>query len=70
MYPLDKLTLKELSFKLVALLTITSGQQCQTLTNLDVSSMKKTEKYYLFKFKNNMKQNRPGHIVSSLYVPK
>ena len=29
MYPLDKLTLKELSFKLVVLLAITSGQRCQ-----------------------------------------
>ena len=58
------------AFKLVVPLPITSGQRCQTLTNLDISSMKKTEKYYLFQFKNHMKQNRPGHIVSSLYVPK
>ena len=70
MYPLDKLTLKELSFELVVLQAITSGQRCQTLTNLDISSMKKTEKYYLFQFKNHMKQNRPGHLVNSLYVPK
>ena len=70
MYPLDKLTLKELSFELVVLQAITSGQRCQTLTNLDISSMKKTEKYYLFQFKNHMKHNRPGHIVNSLYVPK
>ena len=32
--------------------------------------MKKTEKYYLYQFKNHMKQNRPGHIVTSFYVPK
>ena len=32
--------------------------------------MKKTERYYLFRFKNHLKQNRPGHIVSSLYVHK
>ena len=61
MYTLDKLTLKVLSFKLVVLLAITSGQRCQTLTNLDISSMKKTGKYYLYQFKNHMKQNRPGH---------
>ena len=36
MYALDKLTLKVLSFKLVVLLAITSGQHCQTLTNLDI----------------------------------
>ena len=68
MYPLDKLTLKEFSFKLVVLLATISGQRCQTLTNLDISSRKKTERYYLFQFKNNMKQNRPGYIVCSLYV--
>ena len=32
--------------------------------------MKKTEKYDLFQFKNHMKQNRPRHEVSSLYVSK
>ena len=32
--------------------------------------MKKMERYYLFQFKNHLKQNRPGHIVSSLYVTK
>ena len=32
--------------------------------------MKKTGKYYLYQFKNHMKQNRPGHIVTSFYVPK
>ena len=70
MYALDKLTLKVLSFKLVVLLAITSGQRCQALTNLDISSMKKTGKYYLYQFKNHMKQNRPGHIVTYFYVPK
>ena len=70
MYALDKLVLKVLSFNLVVLLAITSGQRCQTLTNLDISSMKKTEKYYLYQFKNHMKQNQPGHVVTSFYVPK
>ena len=69
MYSLDKLPLKELWFKLVVLVAITSGQRCQTL-NLDISPMKKTERYYLFQFKNHMKQNRPGHIIGSPYVPK
>ena len=58
------------AFKLVVLLAITSGQRCQTLTNLDISSMKKTDKHCLFQFKNHIKQNRPGYVVSSLYVPK
>ena len=36
-------------------------QRCQTLTNLDISSMKKTVRFYLYQFKNRMKQKRPGH---------
>ena len=32
--------------------------------------MRKTEKYYLFQFKNHMKQNPLGKVVISLYVPK
>ena len=32
--------------------------------------MKKTGKYYLYQFKNHIKQNRPGHIFTSFYVPE
>ena len=39
-YPHDGLTLKELSYKLVMLLALLSGQRCQTLHCLSVSSMK------------------------------
>lgn len=39
LYPLDNLSLKERSMKLVVLLALTSGQRCQTLTFLDIASM-------------------------------
>jgi hypothetical protein len=48
LYPLEKLTLKELSLKLVILLALTSGQRCQTLSLLDISCMKTTPEYHLF----------------------
>ena len=57
-------------FKLVVLLAITSGQRCQTLTNLDISSMKKTGKYCLFQFRESYEAESVWYIVSSLYVPK
>ena len=39
-YPHDELTLKKLSYKLVMLLALLSGQRCQTLHCLSVSSVK------------------------------
>ena len=70
MYPLEKLSLKELTFKLVGLLALTSGQRCQVLVSMDIKSMKKADDYYLFDINKHMKQNRPGYTFSSIYVRK
>lgn len=68
--PLEKITLKELSLKLVMLLALTSGQRCQTLILLDTAQMKKTDKYFLFTLTEHVKQNRPGNVMSSFYARK
>ena len=47
-YPHDKLTFKELSYKLVMLLALLSGQRCQTLHSLSVSSMKMSDSKCVF----------------------
>ena len=47
-YPHDKLTLKELSYKLVMLLALLSGQRCQTLHCLSLSSMKMNDSKCVF----------------------
>ena len=47
-YPHDKLTLKELSYKLVMLLALPSGQRCQTLHCLSLSSMKMNDSKCVF----------------------
>ena len=60
--PLDKLSLKELTLKLVMLLALTSGQRCQTLTFLDTTAMTKTPEYYLFHIQQHVKQDRPGKL--------
>ena len=36
-WPLDKITFKELTLKLVMLIALTTGQKCQTFTFLDMS---------------------------------
>ncbi len=70
LFPLDNLSLKDHSFKLVMLLALTSGQRCQTLTYLDILSMKETPDYYVFQLTEHIKQNRPGNVFSTFHVGK
>jgi hypothetical protein len=70
LFPLDNLSLKDHSFKLVMLLALTSGQRCQTLTYLDIQSMKETPDYYVFQLTEHIKQNRPGNVFSTFHVGK
>ena len=59
-YPHDKLTLKELSYKLVMLpsLALISGQRCQTLHCLSVSSMKMNDSKCVLTVHVLLKQSR------------
>ena len=68
LYPLEPLTLKKLTFKLVILLALTSGQRCQTLTLLHTDAMTKTQDYYLFRVHDLIKQDRPGKVFDSFFV--
>lgn len=70
LFPLEKLALKDLSFKLVTLLALTTGQRCQTLTFLDTHNMKESTDSYLFLIKDHVKQDRPGKLFSSVIVRK
>lgn len=70
LFPLDKLTLKELTWKLVVLLALTSGQRCQTLTFLDTESVTRTPECYVFHIQKHVKQDRPGKLFSSMRVKK
>ena len=49
-WPLDEISLKELTLKLVMLIALTTGQRCQTLTFLNISEqyMQKNEKCFNF----------------------
>lgn len=52
------------------LLALTSGQRCQTFASLDIGDMKKTLPYYIFTLQEHAKQNRPGHLLSTICVKK
>ena len=47
-YPHDELTLKELSYKLIMLLALLSGQRCQILHCISVSSVKMSDSKGVF----------------------
>ena len=63
---MQKLTLKELSYKLVALLALLSGQRCQTLHSLSVASMKLTDSKCVFFVDSLVKQSKRGNHVAPL----
>ena len=72
LWPLDKLPLKELSLKLVLLVALTTGQRCQTLTFLDITTeyMAKSVDCYRFSLTEHIKQDRPGRVFGSLCLYK
>ena len=65
-YQHDELTLKELSYRLVMLLAILSGQRCQTLHCLFVSSMKMSDSKCVFSVDVLLKQSRKGKHLAPL----
>lgn len=65
-YPHEKLTLKDFSYKLVGLLAILSGQRCQTLHNLSLSTMKIDNNKCVFRVDAILKQSRKGKHLAPL----
>ena len=64
--PVERLTLKELSSKLVALLAILSGQKCQTLHCLSLEHMALTEHKCVFRINTLIKQSRSGKHLAPI----
>lgn len=71
-WPLDKLTRKELTLKLVMLIALTTDQRCQTLAYLDISEkyMVKTEQCFNFGLTEHIKQDRPGNVFEHVKLYK
>ena len=64
--PVRKLTLKELSLKLVMLVALTNAARVQTIHLLSVNSFTKFNSEFVFRFENVLKQSRPGFDYSVL----
>lgn len=58
--PVTSLDLKHLSFKLVTLLAILTGQQCQMINKLDLKLMQKLPDRYVFAIGEKLKHTKPG----------
>ena len=66
--PNDKLTLKELSHKLVMLLALLTGQRCQTIHKLSVKSMKLEDNKCVFYITSLLKQSKQGKHLAPIGV--
>ena len=58
--PVDKLSLKELTLKLVVLILLVPGQRGQTVHLLSIDHMVPLNNCYTFQIVDNLKQSRPG----------
>ena len=57
---MDKLSLKELTLKLVVLILLVSGQRGQTVHSLSFDHMVSVNNCYTFQIVDHLKQSRPG----------
>jgi len=58
--PVEKLSLKELTLKLVVLILLVSGQRGQTVHLLNIDHMVSVNSCYTFQIVDHLKQSRPG----------
>lgn len=72
LWPLDKLTRKELTLKLATLVALTTSQRCQTLSMMDISEkfMHRSKECYSFSLTQHIKQDRPGNVFGNVRLFK
>ena len=63
--PLEELNLKDLTQKTVMLVTLLSGQQCQTVHVLTISGMRNTNDAVHFEITKLLKTSKPGSSKAS-----
>ena len=64
--PASQLSLKELSLKVAFLLSLLSGQRCQTIKYLHNDHMTRSENIYIFYIAEQVKQSRVGQHIKPL----
>ena len=62
----ENLTLKELTYKLILLMAILTGQRCQTLHLLDIANMNLLEDKCVFFITKLVKQSKPGRHIAPI----
>ena len=62
----SELTLKELTLKLAFLLSLLSGERCQTIKSLTLENMELSSTTCAFKITDKVKQTRVGTHVTPL----
>ena len=71
--PATKLTLRQLTLKVVFLVLLVSGQRLQTLHSLDINFMKQNTSSFTFVLSRLLKQSRPGYknprLTLKAYAP-
>lgn len=67
--PSSKLSLKLLTYKLVMLCTLVTGQRCQSVHMMDIEQLSKGELSYQFHLKGHIKQSKPGRQNPVLVLP-
>ena len=61
LFPLSKLSLKLLTFKLVALIALATAPRAQTLVSMDIERMLVRQNQVIFTFPHLLKTSRKGH---------
>ncbi|KAJ8021950.1 hypothetical protein HOLleu_39297 [Holothuria leucospilota] len=70
LHPLDSLSLKLVTLKLVMLVALVSAQRLQSLQLLDLSTMTKSATSYTFTINQLIKQSRPGYSTTiTVFLP-
>lgn len=68
-YPTSKLTLKQLTHKLLVLIALITAQRLQTLQLLDINNLYFKDKQAVFVLPNKLKQSRPGYKPMEIVLP-
>ena len=67
---LDTISLKFLTYKLVMLIALVTGQRCQTIKCLDLDNYDTLEDKVFFRITNLLKQTRPGVHLSAVELKR
>ena len=67
--PLQKLTLRQLSYKTILLLALTSAARAHELSALDLACSLRKEGSWEFSLPTHVKTSRPGHPARKMFLP-